>query len=683
MKLIRNLLIIVPFLAIIPAFGMQKDEPKDKQYILLKKSEKAEEQVRLDKKLLSLSPVLAQFFSDEKAQAGAGSKEYKEGYLDLSKSDLSFHDLQNLVALMHIQWQWNNWSLKITQPELGSLLIAQIKKLTFDDIYGLIDQAKQWELIGIANILEYYFAQNFDFSNASQIKNFKSYPIDQQLQWLTIAHPKHWKTVLHLFRDLQEQCKDGELKSLFNASVETFAISLANSIGALLLDPELENIENNKEFYFFSSIFRQQLIKSSQIQKLKEKAPLTIQQDMPHSAISLSNGGIAFLSHDTEIRVWDLKKGKEISTCKGSFSSICEIDNSRIASLSLRGSLLKIWDIQTGKEILSMKGDWDRIVPLENNMVALYSSFAHSTIYIVDINEGKIVSECKSEESYLSFVIKLDAKRLVSCSPNTLSIWDINTGKKLQEHKEARGSITSLIEIDYTLFFSMDWSPGVIRIWNTQKKNVQGLYNQNYVNNLIKLDNDQIACLQGDRNVLICNTKTGVVTKIINEYNSSSLVRFNDQHVIYVSGNKISLLNVFTKKLNEIGKVPYTSYPYSLVQLDNCHIAAVCRYQSIQILFLPEFASIKQLLLRIKKESSLARNIACLQFLNDSGLGKIALQKYKQRLIKEANAEICSICQDAKVNTKTACNHEFCNDCLLEWTKTKDTCPLCRAKLIK
>lgn len=42
----------------------------------------------------------------------------------------------------------------------------------------------------------------------------------------------------------------------------------------------------------------------------------------------------------------------------------------------------------------------------------------------------------------------------------------------------------------------------------------------------------------------------------------------------------------------------------------------------------------------------------------------------------------CSICL-LKItnNTLTKCNHNFCNTCLLEWTKRHPTCPLCRTRI--
>ncbi len=41
--------------------------------------------------------------------------------------------------------------------------------------------------------------------------------------------------------------------------------------------------------------------------------------------------------------------------------------------------------------------------------------------------------------------------------------------------------------------------------------------------------------------------------------------------------------------------------------------------------------------------------------------------------------KLCPICLDSKILQRTECNHEFCNDCIYEWSKRSDTCPLCRS----
>lgn len=45
----------------------------------------------------------------------------------------------------------------------------------------------------------------------------------------------------------------------------------------------------------------------------------------------------------------------------------------------------------------------------------------------------------------------------------------------------------------------------------------------------------------------------------------------------------------------------------------------------------------------------------------------------------------CSICYESvnnKLSVRTVCNHVFCKKCFIKWTRTHDTCPLCRALVV-
>ena len=42
----------------------------------------------------------------------------------------------------------------------------------------------------------------------------------------------------------------------------------------------------------------------------------------------------------------------------------------------------------------------------------------------------------------------------------------------------------------------------------------------------------------------------------------------------------------------------------------------------------------------------------------------------------------CSICQEKQLNTiKIDCNHHFCEECLREYLKINNNCPICRNKI--
>lgn len=50
--------------------------------------------------------------------------------------------------------------------------------------------------------------------------------------------------------------------------------------------------------------------------------------------------------------------------------------------------------------------------------------------------------------------------------------------------------------------------------------------------------------------------------------------------------------------------------------------------------------------------------------------------------IPEEDTTDCSICYESVNNglsVRTVCNHVFCKKCFQKWTRTHDSCPLCRA----
>jgi hypothetical protein len=62
------------------------------------------------------------------------------------------------------------------------------------------------------------------------------------------------------------------------------------------------------------------------------------------------------------------------------------------------------------------------------------------------------------------------------------------------------------------------------------------------------------------------------------------------------------------------------------------------------------------------------------------GRNKIEIIKYFKKKIKMTEYTKCPICYNKKCNVHTACNHEFCDKCIITWISNneKPTCPICR-----
>ena len=47
--------------------------------------------------------------------------------------------------------------------------------------------------------------------------------------------------------------------------------------------------------------------------------------------------------------------------------------------------------------------------------------------------------------------------------------------------------------------------------------------------------------------------------------------------------------------------------------------------------------------------------------------------------------DLCCICHKAKINETSgdSCSHTFCYDCILQWCRVKNQCPLCKRSIMK
>ena len=66
-----------------------------------------------------------------------------------------------------------------------------------------------------------------------------------------------------------------------------------------------------------------------------------------------------------------------------------------------------------------------------------------------------------------------------------------------------------------------------------------------------------------------------------------------------------------------------------------------------------------------------------LKILNNEDIKKILIDNYYTK-----NNDYCLICTLNKNNVKLQCNHLYCSNCLSEWIKKENNCPICRSLII-
>lgn len=67
--------------------------------------------------------------------------------------------------------------------------------------------------------------------------------------------------------------------------------------------------------------------------------------------------------------------------------------------------------------------------------------------------------------------------------------------------------------------------------------------------------------------------------------------------------------------------------------------------------------------------------------IGDVNVGVIDIDKYLRNYENKITCPICCIDFDSGVETK--CNHKFCKDCITEWLKENNKCPICLYEFIE
>lgn len=133
-------------------------------------------------------------------------------------------------------------------------------------------------------------------------------------------------------------------------------------------------------------------------------------------------------SRDKTLRLWDLEKGKTISTFKNHTGQVwcLQFDKHKIVSGS-DDKRLNVWDINSGKLITDLQGHSWGIGCLQFDSTKIISGAADKTIKVWDLAMMRCAQTLKGHKSSVRCV-QFDDTRIVSGSwDNTIKLWDVNT----------------------------------------------------------------------------------------------------------------------------------------------------------------------------------------------------------------------------------------------------------------
>lgn len=143
-------------------------------------------------------------------------------------------------------------------------------------------------------------------------------------------------------------------------------------------------------------------------------------------------------SADNTIKIWDVKKGKEIRTITGHSAGVESVafdPDGKILASGSHDKTTKIWEWRTGEELCTLRGHGDSVkaVAFSPDGQTLATCSRDSTIGIWDVKTSREIHTLTGHSVVVfSVAFHPDGKTLASGSGDkTIKLWDVKTGKEL------------------------------------------------------------------------------------------------------------------------------------------------------------------------------------------------------------------------------------------------------------
>jgi WD40 repeat protein len=184
-----------------------------------------------------------------------------------------------------------------------------------------------------------------------------------------------------------------------------------------------------------------------------------------------------------EINIYDVKKGKILSTLKGHSDEITAVAFSpkgdRLATASKDGTA-KVWELaDKGKELLTLKGHGGKVLAIawseDGKWIATGSE--DKTAKLWDADNGKDTRTFKGPTRDVSCVaFSKDSGRLAMGSlDNTIYVWDLGSGNELYKLNADEGVWAVAFSPDGSKLAAGGWS-NVVQLWDMKNaKEIGGL----------------------------------------------------------------------------------------------------------------------------------------------------------------------------------------------------------------
>ncbi|MBS0652127.1 MAG: F-box/WD repeat-containing protein [Verrucomicrobia bacterium] len=143
-----------------------------------------------------------------------------------------------------------------------------------------------------------------------------------------------------------------------------------------------------------------------------------------------ADGKIISGSNDTTMKVWDLEKGKCLTTLEGHEGAVSALtfDKGKIVSGSIDGSI-KAWNVETGECLHTLFENDEAIACLAVNKGKVISGSMDSTIKIWDLESEKCLTALKGHQGPITSLAVANELIFSASSDGTIKVWDLETGE--------------------------------------------------------------------------------------------------------------------------------------------------------------------------------------------------------------------------------------------------------------
>ncbi|WP_155395974.1 NB-ARC domain-containing protein [Methanosarcina mazei] len=203
------------------------------------------------------------------------------------------------------------------------------------------------------------------------------------------------------------------------------------------------------------------------------------------NAIAITSDGKYTISAscDNSLKVWDLKKGEEITTLRGHNDFVMAVsvthDGKCAVSASYDG-ILKIWNLEKGEEITTFKaheGHISTVAITPDGKYAVSASYidpelCEGTLKVWDLERKKEKTLLKGHNDLvMSVSVTPDGKYAISASRDrTLKVWDLEREEEevtFKGHKDCVYAVAITSDGKYAVSASHDET---IKVWDLERK---------------------------------------------------------------------------------------------------------------------------------------------------------------------------------------------------------------------